>query len=159
MQPTFFPWAGYFKLIQSVDKFIFLDNVQLENGSWQTRNRVIINSKPSYISIPVRRRKLSQTISETEILVDSYYCKKFYKLFDNNYRRKKYYQDIKNIIDIFFENYKGKTLAEINIILIRYIMNNLSIKDNTLISSDINIIEIELIVSFARNSDPPIEII
>ncbi|HEC1781957.1 TPA: WbqC family protein, partial [Campylobacter lari] len=30
MQPTFNPWLGYMYMIQSVDTFVFLDNVQFE---------------------------------------------------------------------------------------------------------------------------------
>lgn len=29
MQPTYIPWLGYFDLIDSVDKFVFLDDVKL----------------------------------------------------------------------------------------------------------------------------------
>ena len=40
MQPTFLPWLGYFDLMDQVDTFIFLDNVQFEKQSWQQRNRI-----------------------------------------------------------------------------------------------------------------------
>ena len=30
MQPTFFPWLGYFSLLNAVDEFVFLDDVQFE---------------------------------------------------------------------------------------------------------------------------------
>ena len=29
MQPTFFPWTGYFDLIDEVDTFVFLDDVTI----------------------------------------------------------------------------------------------------------------------------------
>ena len=42
-QPTFFPWQGYFALIDYVDEFIFLDNVQFDKRSWQQRNYIKLN--------------------------------------------------------------------------------------------------------------------
>jgi hypothetical protein len=53
MQPTFLPWAGYFNLIASSDQFIFLDDVQISKRSWQTRNRILLNGKTHFITIPV----------------------------------------------------------------------------------------------------------
>ena len=38
MQPFFIPWLGYYELIDSVDCFILLDDVELSKQSWQTRN-------------------------------------------------------------------------------------------------------------------------
>ncbi|MGB9731816.1 WbqC family protein [Calditerrivibrio nitroreducens] len=40
MQPTYNPWLGYFDLIDRVDCFVYLDNVQLVKRSWQVRNRI-----------------------------------------------------------------------------------------------------------------------
>jgi hypothetical protein len=39
-QPTFLPWLGYFELIDQVDFFVVLDNVQLARRSFMVRNRV-----------------------------------------------------------------------------------------------------------------------
>lgn len=52
MQPTFLPWLGYFALIDSVDKFVFLDVVQFESRSWQQRNRIMINNEARWVTVP-----------------------------------------------------------------------------------------------------------
>ena len=52
MQPTFLPWLGYFALIDSVDKFVFLDVVQFESRSWQQRNRILINKEARWLTVP-----------------------------------------------------------------------------------------------------------
>ena len=39
-QPTYLPWQGYFGLIDFVDEFVFLENVQFVKRSWQQRNRI-----------------------------------------------------------------------------------------------------------------------
>lgn len=40
MQPTFLPYLGYFHLMETVDEFVVLDDVQFTKPSWQMRNRV-----------------------------------------------------------------------------------------------------------------------
>ena len=44
-QPTFLPWCGYIALIDLVDEFIFLDNVQFEKRGWHQRNYIKFNGK------------------------------------------------------------------------------------------------------------------
>jgi hypothetical protein len=53
MQPTYFPWAGYFSLLGMVDVFVFLDDVQFVRGSWQNRNRVLVAGEEHWITFPV----------------------------------------------------------------------------------------------------------
>lgn len=67
MQPTFFPWAGYFNLISQADEFVFLDNVQLEKQSWQTRNRILADGQVSFIIAPIENQGLEQSIAETRL--------------------------------------------------------------------------------------------
>jgi len=54
MQPYFFPYIGYFQLIQAVDRFILLDDVQYIRHGWINRNRIL---KPGggvqYIIMPL----------------------------------------------------------------------------------------------------------
>jgi hypothetical protein len=44
MQPTFLPWSGYFNLMAEADRFVFLDDAQFEKQSWQSRNRILVQS-------------------------------------------------------------------------------------------------------------------
>ena len=37
-QPTFFPWIGYYDLIDQSDIFVILDDVKFEKQSWHHRN-------------------------------------------------------------------------------------------------------------------------
>lgn len=71
MQPTFLPWLGYFALIGSVDRFVFLDIVQFESRSWQQRNRILINNEAKWLTIPAslpfgRSTQINQVTINTE---------------------------------------------------------------------------------------------
>ena len=55
-QPTYFPWPGYFSLIKQSDHFVFLDDVQFDSRSWQQRNKILVNGKYFYLTIPVKKR-------------------------------------------------------------------------------------------------------
>ena len=55
MQPYFFPYIGYFQLINSVDKFIVYDNIQFTKKGWINRNRILQNGKDEYITIPLKK--------------------------------------------------------------------------------------------------------
>lgn len=57
MQPTYMPWLGYFSMIDQVDEFVFLDNVQLVSRSWQVRNKIKYNGAEKILSIPVHKEK------------------------------------------------------------------------------------------------------
>jgi len=67
-QPTYLPWIGYFDLIDQVDLFVLLDNVQLEKRSWQQRNRIKTRNGLQWLTIPVASRgKRDQRIVDVEV--------------------------------------------------------------------------------------------
>jgi len=65
MQPTYLPWAGYFNLISRVQRFVFLNNVQLDKPSWQVRNRILLNGGIQLITVPTlgpREQRIDETL-------------------------------------------------------------------------------------------------
>lgn len=57
MQPTYMPWLGYFSMIDQVQEFVFLDNVQLVTRSWQVRNKIKFQNQEKLLTIPVNKDK------------------------------------------------------------------------------------------------------
>ncbi len=55
MQPYFFPYIGYFQLINAVDEFIIYDNLQYTKKGWINRNRILVNGKAKYITLPLKK--------------------------------------------------------------------------------------------------------
>jgi len=86
MQPYFFPYIGYFQLMNTVDEFVIYDNIEFSKKGWINRNRILVNGRDSYITIPigkdsdyldVRDRSLTVTWSSEKIkmlkrIIESY---------------------------------------------------------------------------------------
>ncbi len=51
------PWLGYFSMIDQVDEFVFLDNVQLVGRSWQVRNKIKYEDAEKILTIPINKDK------------------------------------------------------------------------------------------------------
>mgnify|MGYP002701311344 CR=1 FL=1 len=69
MRPHYLPYTGYFNLVDSVDKFVLLDDVQFEKRSWQQRNNIKLNNQKHLLTISVKsKRKFKQKISKVEII-------------------------------------------------------------------------------------------
>jgi hypothetical protein len=89
MQPTYLPWIGYFDLIDSVDVFVLLDNVQLARQSWQTRNRIKgTDGRELLLSIPIQRSELKSTfIYEAKVNDATRWRRKHLASIDLSYRK------------------------------------------------------------------------
>jgi hypothetical protein len=55
MQPYFFPYIGYFQLMNAVDEFVVYDNIEFTKKGWINRNRILLNGKDEYISLPLKK--------------------------------------------------------------------------------------------------------
>lgn len=55
MQPYFFPYIGYWQLINAVDKFVVYDNIQFTKSSWIRRNRILLNGKDKLFTLPIKK--------------------------------------------------------------------------------------------------------
>ncbi len=102
MQPTFNPWIGYFDLIDYVDKFIFLDTVQLNQQSWQTRNKLKVQEKELLFSLPIQKNKSKIDLSIKDALLDFRkfdFRRKLLKTLQQNYVKAKYYDEVHKFIE------------------------------------------------------------
>ena len=86
MQPTYLPWSGYFNLMACVDDFVFLDDVQFERRSWQSRNRILLDGHEHLLSVPVVRTAREATIDSIEIDDSSAWRERHTRLLDAAYR-------------------------------------------------------------------------
>ena len=139
-QPTYLPWHGYFSLIDKSSKFIFLDDVQFDKRSWQQRNKILINNKEKFLTVPVKSKgSRFQKICEVKINDENFY-EKHIKTIKQNYSKTDYFSKYFPIMESFKSSIKSiKNLSEINIFLIIKISELLGIKKDFVKSSSLRI--------------------
>jgi len=55
MQPYFLPYIGYFQLMNAADSFVLYDNIKYTKKGWINRNRMLVNGKDEYFSLPLKK--------------------------------------------------------------------------------------------------------
>jgi len=138
MQPTYLPWAGYFNLIASADIFVFLDDAQLQKNSWHSRNRLLVNHMPHWISVPVLRNSLSQCINESLIDTTQHWQKKHVKLLQQTYSKHPFADEALSICSLI-EEVNLSNLADLNISIIRWLLEKLDIRTEIFLASAIGV--------------------
>jgi hypothetical protein len=66
MQPYFYPYIGYFQLINSVDKFVFYDDVNFIKNGWINRNRILLNGESHFLTVQLKNASSYKLINEVE---------------------------------------------------------------------------------------------
>jgi hypothetical protein len=138
-QPTFLPWAGYFGLLNIVDEFVFLDNIQFSKRSWQQRNKIKINNQFFFLTVPViSKNKYHQKINEVLIDKKSNFIENHKKNIEFNYKKARYFD---NYVNQIFKIYdiKHDRLVDLNIDFIKTICALLNIKFLSTRSNDLQL--------------------
>jgi hypothetical protein len=72
MQPYFFPYLGYFDLINYSDRWIVFDTAQYIRHGWVNRNRILHPKEGwQYIIVPLKKHSRNTAIKDIEVSGDS----------------------------------------------------------------------------------------
>ena len=86
MQPYFAPHLAYFQLINAVDKFVFLNDVNFIRGGWINRNFITLNGQPHRFTIPLQKLSSFTKINEVKVAWESRDMNKLVKTFRQRFR-------------------------------------------------------------------------
>lgn len=140
MQPTYFPWLGYFEMIQATDVFVLLDDVQFNRKSWQQRNCIKGPSGRSWLTVPVfKKNNRYQKINKVRINRQQNWVRKHLKTLETFYSKSAYFDRyIEEVRGLFQNNWEF--LADLNVASILFLMEQFGITTPLRISS---VMEIE----------------
>jgi len=88
-QPYYWPWLGYLRKMMEADIFVYLDNADYRKNGFINRNRIQIDGKDHWLTIPVLTKgRTGQAIKDVEVNWDSDWAKKHYHTLLYNYHAK-----------------------------------------------------------------------
>ncbi len=128
-QPYYLPWLPYFHKLSRCDVFVVLDHVQYGSESYQNRNRIKLASGPHWITVPVARRGLGETIAEKRIAETTGahdWQRRTWRTIEQSYQKATY---LSRYREALFEIYAQpwQRLSEINLRLLELAMEWLGI--------------------------------
>lgn len=139
MQPYFFPYIGYWQLMNAVDKFVIYDDVNYIKGGWINRNKIIENKEENYLTLPLQKSSPYKLINEINIFEPQKNKEKIYHRICVAYKKAPHYKDVIYLLKEAILN------SEVN--LVQYLTNTIKIVNEYL---EINTI---LIVSSTLEKD------
>lgn len=119
LQSNYIPWKGYFDIINSVDVFIFHDDLQYTKNDWRNRNKIKTKSGLSWLTVPVGSSE-KRLICDVKIN-DHSWQKKHWAQIQQNYSKAPYFKDYKDFFEQFFLDSRWHNLSEMNQHLIKII--------------------------------------
>lgn len=133
MQPYFFPYIGYWQLIRAADVFVIYDDVNYIKQGWINRNRILINGREHFLTLPLSKSGSFKQILEIEIAGGK---EKLVKTVEQAYKKAAHFSQAFPVIhDILSDT--TENLAEYLIQAIRKMARYLNLSAELIVSSQI----------------------
>jgi len=137
LQSNYIPWKGYFDMINMVDVFVILDEVQFTKNDWRNRNQIKTPNGCQWLTIPVVQKKLDQSIRDTRV-ADSRWSIKHWKTIQQNYAKSPCFSEYKDELGaLYAELGNEKFISDVNRKMITYINQRLGIQTEIIDSTSI----------------------
>ncbi len=159
MQPYFFPYLGYFQLINAVDKFILYDLVNYIKKGYINRNKILNRSlsREWLITAPLQKQSSNSLIKEIKFADSNIWKSKLLKDIYFNYKRAPYFEPTYCLINEIL-NFETDFISSFNSNSIRKICKYINI--STLISdNEIYFDEVEHLISFIDYDEKDISVL
>ena len=99
MQPYLFPYLGYFQLLATADKFLFLNDVTFINRGWINRNRILACGQPLLFTVPLEHASQNRLIKDIRVHGDQRWRSKLLKTFDQSYHKAPYFAQVMPLVE------------------------------------------------------------
>jgi hypothetical protein len=126
MQPYFFPYLGYFQLINAVDKFIIYDDVNYINKGWINRNNILVNNNPNMILVPLIGASQNRLIKDIEVVDEIKWKEKLLKTIQLNYKKAPYFSKVFLLFEDVLMS-ESRNISDLNCLAILKTCNYLNI--------------------------------
>ncbi len=141
VQSNYIPWKGYFDMIDQVDRFILLDDVQYTRRDWRNRNKIKGQAGLNWLTIPVNvKGKYHQMIRDVAIS-GSEWRTKHWTAIQHAYARAPCFSEYASEIRSIYETCASDRLSAVNLAFISRICHLLGIHTVISQSMDHNLVD------------------
>lgn len=112
LQSSYIPWKGYFDIIHDVDTFIFYDDVQFTYQDWRSRNRIISNGNPLWLTVPTGG-DIKRLINEVN-LPNAAWQRKHWSTLRHAYTKSPFFKQYSDLVEQLYLGTEWRSLSEMN---------------------------------------------
>lgn len=94
MQPYFFPYLGYWQIMNAADRYVVYDDVNFIKGGRINRNAILMNGQAHNINVPLIGASPNKKINEITVNPDSILREKLVRSIEQSYTRAPYYDSV-----------------------------------------------------------------
>lgn len=136
MQPYFFPYIGYWQLLNVVDEYIVFDDVNYIKRGWINRNNILLNGQGRLINLHIKDASQNRLIKDTQIAQTVENNRKLLGTITQSYRYAPYYEDVYALIERIL-NDKSTCVSDYLVNQLKEICTYLHIRTRVVLSSNI----------------------
>ena len=139
MQPYFFPYLGYWQLMNYVDQYVIYDNIQFSRNGWIRRNRILSDGKDKMFTLPLKKDSDYLDICQ-RVLADDFNKEqtKLLRLIEASDKKAPMFDKVFPIVEDAIK-FNSKNLFEYISYSIRNVSEYLGIKTKIIVSSKLDI--------------------
>jgi len=118
MQPYFFPYLGYFDLINYTDRWIVFDTVQYIRHGWINRNRILHPKEDwQYVIVPRKKHRRQTAIKDVEVSADPKWRLRILAQIQHYQKRAPYYGETYQLVEECLA-VKQNSLSRLNVAIL-----------------------------------------
>ena len=139
LQSSYIPWKGYFDIIAAVDEFVIFDDVQYTRRDWRSRNRILVNGRPQWLTVPVSSKgSYDSPISEMRV-ADKSWAAKHWTTLRHAYGKAPFFAQHGPQVQAAYERAGNmELLGEINVMLLKMVCDILELATPFMRSEDVS---------------------
>lgn len=137
MQPYFFAYAGYWQLLNAVDKYVVYDDVNYIKNGWINRNNILLNGQKHLVTLPLEGASPNLLINQVRVTSRVKDKEKLLKTIEQAYRKAPFFETVFPLVkDTLMD--ESPLVADMLAASIRRIKAYLGLSAELLVSSEID---------------------
>jgi WbqC-like protein family len=136
--PSYLPWLGHFEKIDRSDVFVLHDTAQYEKKGFMNRNRIKTPEGSMWLTVPVELDGyLDKELRRIEVQERLGWRQRHWKSIEYNYRRAPFFDLYAERLGALYAH-PWRTLVELNVALLRFVMAELGIATPLVLTSELS---------------------